>query len=132
MKRALMFPIRYELRLWEALFRWMFRRPHRVEPGTVAFSYTGGVALLFGVFIGLSALEIPILHLILPWPTARAISLIVGAYGIGGVAGTPKYEVPDAQSRSSGTIGAAVTRIRRCPSPGAGASRSPTAGGCPH
>jgi hypothetical protein len=40
--------------LWEALFRWVFRRPHRVEPGTVAFSYTGGAALLFGVFIGLS------------------------------------------------------------------------------
>ena len=60
----------------------MFRRPHRVEPGTVAFSYSGPAALLFGVFIGLSALEIPILHLILPWPTARAISLIVGAYGL--------------------------------------------------
>jgi hypothetical protein len=37
---------------------------------------------LFGVFIGLSALEIPILHLILPWQTARTISLIVGGYGL--------------------------------------------------
>jgi hypothetical protein len=81
-KRALMFAIRYELRLWEALFRWVFRRPHRVEPGTVAFSYTGGAALLFGVFIGLSAVEIPILHLTLPWPAARAISVIVGVYGL--------------------------------------------------
>jgi hypothetical protein len=81
-KRVLMVALRYELRLWEALFRWVFRRPHRVEPGTVAFSYTGGAALLFRVFIGLSAVEIPILHLTLPWPTARAISLIVGTYGL--------------------------------------------------
>jgi hypothetical protein len=81
-KRGLMFALRYELRLWEALFRWAFRRPHRVEPGTVTFSYTGAAAMLFGVFIGLSALEIPILHLLLPWPTARAISLMVGAYGL--------------------------------------------------
>jgi hypothetical protein len=34
-KRGLMFVLKYELRLWEALFRWAFRRPHRVEPGTV-------------------------------------------------------------------------------------------------
>jgi hypothetical protein len=77
-----MFAIRYELRLWEALFRWVFRRPYRVEPGTVAFSYSGAATLLFGVFIGLSALEIPILHLVLPWPMARAVSLFVGAYGL--------------------------------------------------
>ncbi|HEY7272258.1 MAG TPA: hypothetical protein VH502_05955 [Actinoplanes sp.] len=82
MKRGLMFVLKYELRLWEALFRWAFRRPHRVEPGTVTFSYTGAVAMLFGVFIGLSALEIPILHLILPWPLARTISVVAGAYGL--------------------------------------------------
>jgi hypothetical protein len=38
--------------------------------------------MLFGVFIGLSAVELPILHLLLPWRTARIISLIVGAYGL--------------------------------------------------
>jgi hypothetical protein len=38
--------------------------------------------MLFGVFIGLSALEIPILHLMLPWPAARAASLMLGAYGL--------------------------------------------------
>jgi hypothetical protein len=81
-KRSLVFALRYELRLWEALFRWTFRRPHRVEPGTVSFPYTGAVAMLFGVFIGLSALEMPILHLLLPWPTVRAISLMAGAYGL--------------------------------------------------
>jgi hypothetical protein len=81
-KRGLLFALKYELRLWEALFRWTFRRPHRVEPGTVTFSYSGAVAMLFGVFIGLSAVELPILHLLLPWPAARTISLLVGGYGL--------------------------------------------------
>lgn len=38
--------------------------------------------MLFGVFIGLSAVEIPILPLLLPWHAARVISLIVGGYGL--------------------------------------------------
>jgi hypothetical protein len=82
MRNGVLFVIRYELRLWEALFRWVFRRPHRVEPGTTTFAYVGAVTLLFGAFIGVSAVEIPILHLILPWQIARKISLIVGAYGL--------------------------------------------------
>jgi hypothetical protein len=82
MKNGVLFVIRYELRLWEALFRWAFRRPHRVQPGTATFGYVGAVTMLFGVFIGLSAVEIPILHLLLPWPIARKISLMVGAYGL--------------------------------------------------
>jgi hypothetical protein len=81
-KAGVLFVIRYELRLWEALFRWVFRRPHRVEPGTTTYAYAGAVTMLFGVFIGLSAVEIPILHLLLPWAIARKISLVVGAYGL--------------------------------------------------
>lgn len=76
------FALRYELRLWTALFRWIFRRPLPVEPGARTFPYAGAATMLFGVFIVLSALEIPILHLMLPWPVARKISLIVGAYGL--------------------------------------------------
>jgi hypothetical protein len=38
--------------------------------------------MLFGVFIGLSAVELPILHLLLPWHAARVASLIVGGYGL--------------------------------------------------
>ncbi|MEU7906791.1 hypothetical protein [Actinoplanes sp. NPDC049118] len=81
-KQALAFAWRYELALWAALFRWIARRPYPVEPGTADFHYAGTVTPLFGVFIGLSAVEIPILHLILPWQTARTISLIIGFYGL--------------------------------------------------
>ena len=51
--------------------------------------------------------------------------------GTYGVRGTPKYDVPEAQSRSSGVIGAAVTRTSTSPGPGTGSARSTTAGGSP-
>jgi hypothetical protein len=74
--------LRYEMRLWLALCRWVFRRPEPVAPGTVRFSYSGGGTLLLTAFIVMSAIEIPILDLVLPWPVARIISLIVGVYGL--------------------------------------------------
>ena len=51
--------------------------------------------------------------------------------GTYGVAGTPKYDVPVAQSRSSGAMGAALTRIVTSPGRGDGGSRRRTAGGSP-
>jgi hypothetical protein len=33
-------------------------------------------------FIGLSAIEIPVAHLLLPWQTARVIVLVVGIWGL--------------------------------------------------
>jgi hypothetical protein len=76
----------YELALWRSLFRWILRRPAGVGPGDAAFSYAGVVMPIFGVFIGLSAIEVPILDLILrntvPWERVRHIALAVGIYGL--------------------------------------------------
>ena len=80
--RGLRFAARYETRLWAALFAWATRRPMPAEPDTTYFSYEKTVRMLFGVFIGVSAIEIPIVHLILPWQTARYLALAVGAYGL--------------------------------------------------
>jgi hypothetical protein len=80
--RGLRFAGRYEARLWSALFAWATRRPMPAEPDTGYFSYERTVRMLFGVFIGVSAIEIPIVHLILPWQTARYIALAIGAYGL--------------------------------------------------
>jgi len=74
--------LRYEMRLWLALYRWVFRRPEPVAPGTMRFSYSGGGTLLLTAFIVVSAIEIPILELVLPWRIARIISLIAGVYGL--------------------------------------------------
>ena len=48
--------------------------------------------------------------------------------GTYGVAGTPKYEVPVAHSRSSGVIGAASTRMSTSPVPRRGTDRCSTRG----
>ncbi|WP_324278047.1 hypothetical protein [Blastococcus brunescens] len=45
--------------------------------------------------------------------------------GTYGTAGRPKYEVPEAASWSSGTIGAAVTRTTLRPAAGTGSGCSP-------
>ncbi|GIF20412.1 hypothetical protein BJ973_001684 [Actinoplanes tereljensis] len=80
--RIVKFVIMYEVRLWIALFRWVFRRPVTLPPGTVPFQYSGAVTMILAVLLIVSAIEIPILHLMLPWATVRAISLFVGCYGL--------------------------------------------------
>jgi hypothetical protein len=72
--------VRYELAMWRSLFRWVLRRP--VDGDGVPFGNAARAAPLLWMFIGLSAAEVPILHLILPWPIVQAISLAVGAYGV--------------------------------------------------
>ena len=49
--------------------------------------------------------------------------------GTYGRAGAPKYDVPDAHNRSSGTSGAAVIRTSTCPSVGVGSGWSAYDGG---
>jgi hypothetical protein len=72
----------YETALWLALYRWVFRRPEPVAPGTLRFGYAGAAKGILIAFIVVSALEIPILELILPWAWARVISLVAGVYGL--------------------------------------------------
>lgn len=82
MMRLLRLVVVYELKMWHSLYLWIQRR--RVLPSADAkpFGYSGRVAMLFGVFIGLSAVEIPIFHLMLPWPTVRHIVDMIGAWGL--------------------------------------------------
>jgi hypothetical protein len=80
--RLARFAVVYELRLWRSLFRWVFRRPVTREPGARTFGYAGVLAPLMWMFIGLSAVEIPILHLMLPWASVRKVALVIGFYGL--------------------------------------------------
>ncbi|GIM89106.1 hypothetical protein [Paractinoplanes toevensis] len=80
--RLVKFVIRYEIRLWIALFRWVLRRPPRLPAGTARFHYSGAVTMILAVLLFVSAIEIPILHLMLPWETVRVISVIIGCYGL--------------------------------------------------
>ena len=141
--RGARFVIIYEVRLWVALFRWVFRRPPRVTPGTTTHAYAGGARLLFGAFIGISAIEIPILHLILPWPAARVASLIVGGYGLFWMIGllatlhtNPHLVGPDGlRIRNSSTVNVPIgwnaiagMRVRRRSLPPGGQTQVETAG----
>ena len=46
------------------------------------FSYVGAVALLLWVFIGVSAVELVVVHLLLPWETIRLVADVIGIWGL--------------------------------------------------
>lgn len=73
---------RAEVGVWQSLYRWAFRRP-RVPAGASGFSYHSPVLTILVIFIVLSAVELPIVDLIVhPWPWVRIPLLIVGIWGL--------------------------------------------------
>ena len=73
---------RAEIGIWKSLYRWAFRRP-RVPAGASGFSYHSPVLTLLVVFIVLSAVEIPIVDLIVhDWPWLRIPLLALGIWGV--------------------------------------------------
>lgn len=74
--------VTYELGMWRSLYRWVFRRPASRDPGAVAFGYSGMVTSLLIVFIVVSAIEIPVIHLVVPWEGLRLALDALGVYGL--------------------------------------------------
>ncbi|MDY0909658.1 hypothetical protein [Microbacterium sp. CFBP9034] len=73
---------RAEVGMWQGLYRWLFRRP-RVPAGGSAFSYHSPILTILVIFIVLSAVEIPIVDLIVhPWPWVRIPLLALGIWGV--------------------------------------------------
>jgi hypothetical protein len=73
--------VSFELGVWRSLYRWATRRP-RGPAGAETFGYAGPATPVIWAFIGLSAVEIPVAHLLLPWQTARVVVLLVGVWGL--------------------------------------------------
>lgn len=74
--------VRMELRIYDSIGRAITRRP-AIDPGGTGFSYHRPVLTILIIFIVLSALEIPILDLIVHrWPIVRIAVLIVGIWGL--------------------------------------------------
>jgi hypothetical protein len=75
-----------EAGMWRSLYRWLLRRPPAPDPGTEPFGYVGVVKPMLIVFIVVSAVEIPLLDLIIsrtvPWRPVRVIALAIGVYGL--------------------------------------------------
>ncbi|WP_214466897.1 hypothetical protein [Microbacterium flavescens] len=73
---------RAEVGVWQSLYRWLFRRP-RVPRGASGFTYHSPVLTILVVFIVLSAVEIPIVDLIVhDWPWVRIPLLALGIWGV--------------------------------------------------
>ncbi|GAB3957207.1 hypothetical protein [Micromonospora vulcania] len=72
--------------MWRSLYVWARRRPLSLAPGDDPFGYLGVVRPILGIFIALSAVEIPIFDLIVsnvvPWRPARWIVLVLGVWGL--------------------------------------------------
>jgi len=75
-----------EMAMWRSMYVWLRRKPLTTAPGDQVFSYLGVVKPILGIFIGLSAVEIPIFDLIIrhvvPWEPARWIALGLGVWGL--------------------------------------------------
>ncbi|MFF5052937.1 hypothetical protein ACFY1S_07130 [Micromonospora sp. NPDC000663] len=75
-----------EAAMWRSLHLWARRRPLPLEPGDEPFGYLGVVKPILGIFIVLSAVEIPIFDLVVthvvPWRPARWIVLGLGVWGL--------------------------------------------------
>lgn len=81
-RRIARIAVNAEIGVWQSLYRWVFRRP-RVPAGATAFAYHSPVFTILMVFIVLSAVEIPIIDLIVhPWPWVRIPLLILGIWGL--------------------------------------------------
>jgi hypothetical protein len=78
--------LRFEVGIWLSLYRWIARRP-RVQPGAAGFGYSKAVEPIIWVFIVVSAIEVIVVHLLLPWPAARAILLVIGVWGLSWMVG---------------------------------------------
>jgi hypothetical protein len=73
--------LQLERTVWISLGRWLRRRP-AVPPEATPFSYVGVVAPTLWIWIGVSAVEIPVLHLVIPWQAARIVLVLAGAWGL--------------------------------------------------
>jgi hypothetical protein len=67
---------------------WAVRRRSTVGPGEVALPYAGRFRLVIGAVTALGVLETAVVHVLLPWETARWVLLAVSLYALVWVLGS--------------------------------------------
>lgn len=75
------FVVRYEIAMYVALFRWVVGRP-AVPRGSHRITYQKLVTPVLALWIFASAAEVPLFHVITPWPTVRIVLLAVSVWGL--------------------------------------------------
>lgn len=74
--------LKLELRIYASIGRFVARRP-AIAPGATGFGYHKPVFTILMIFIVLSAVEIPIIDLIVHrWPVVRISFLVLGIWGL--------------------------------------------------
>jgi hypothetical protein len=74
--------VMFELRLYRSLFRWVTRRPVTPSTDVEAVGYSQAVTPIMLLWIFASAVEMVVVHLLIPWQTVRIILLIISAWGL--------------------------------------------------
>jgi hypothetical protein len=72
--------VEFEVAGWRSLGRWLLRRPD-VAATETPFGYHGPMLAPMIVIIAVSALEVVVVDLLLPWPSLRVALLVVGVWG---------------------------------------------------
>jgi hypothetical protein len=79
-------PVRWlvtlEIGIWRSLFLLVTRRVSGQGPGVQAFSYAKAITPIMGAFVFVSALELPVVDLLLPWETVRLIAIVLSVWGL--------------------------------------------------
>jgi hypothetical protein len=80
--RAIRWFVRFEVGIWRSLFLWVTRRVAGQGPGVATFSYARQLIPLLCAFIFVSVIELPVVHLLIPWDTVRLVALVISVWGL--------------------------------------------------
>ena len=72
----------FELRLYRSLFRWVTRLRDVRGDGVEPFGYARQVTPVIWLWIFASAVEVPVVHLLVPWESVRIVLLVVSVWGL--------------------------------------------------
>jgi hypothetical protein len=75
------YALRFEVNIYKSLLRWVLRRPS-VPAGHEPVGYAQLVTPVLGLWIFASAIEIPLVHVLVPWDGARIVLLVAGVWGL--------------------------------------------------
>jgi hypothetical protein len=71
----------FEFNIYKSLLRWVLRRPS-IPPGFEPVGYARLATPMLALWIFGSALELPLVHVLVPWHTVRLSLLILGIWGL--------------------------------------------------
>lgn len=74
--------VRFEAGLWRSLFLLAVRRRDGVRAGVTGFGYHRGLASVWLPLVGVAAVEVPLVHLMVPHPVVRLALLAIGVWGV--------------------------------------------------